>query len=371
MNLMRMPQSIDIDITNSCNLRCVYCAHFTSAGDVDRDLPAEEWIKFFEELNCSSVMSVCLQGGEPFMRKDILELLEGIVKNRMRFSILSNGSLVTDEIAVFVASTGRYDSVQISIDGAVPYTHDIFRGEGSFSKAMEGIRNLKKHGIRVTVRVTIHKNNVYQLERIAELLLDDLKLHSFSTNSASFKGLCRENTEKVQLSVQEYAFAMKSLVELNKKYNGRIHGLAGPLASTRIWSKMEEAYRNGEDTLLSGGYLAGCNGFATKLGVRADGIIIPCLLLSHIELGRINQDSLIKIWQDHPEMKRLRARRQIPLDDLEFCRGCDYIRYCAGGCPGISYSSVGSEYHSSPDSCYKRFLEEGGRLPDAAVQVSA
>jgi MoaA/NifB/PqqE/SkfB family radical SAM enzyme len=45
MRLMRTPKKVDIAITNRCNLRCRYCYHFESAGDVDGDLPTGEWIR--------------------------------------------------------------------------------------------------------------------------------------------------------------------------------------------------------------------------------------------------------------------------------------------------------------------------------------
>jgi len=107
MKVMSTPKSVDIEITNRCNLRCKYCSHFGSAGDVNQDLPTEEWLKFFEELNRCTVIGVTLAGGEPFFREYLEELIEGVVKNRMRFSILSNGTLITDEMAAFLASTRR------------------------------------------------------------------------------------------------------------------------------------------------------------------------------------------------------------------------------------------------------------------------
>jgi len=142
MRLIRTPKSIDIEITNRCNLRCKYCSHFSSAGDVGVDLPKEEWLEFFGELERCAVMSITLSGGEPFLRGDIFEIIDGIVKNRMRFTVLSNGTLITDEIAGYLASTRRCDGVQVSIDGSIPTTHDSFRGEGNFRRAVEGIKNL-------------------------------------------------------------------------------------------------------------------------------------------------------------------------------------------------------------------------------------
>ena len=82
MRLMRTPKKMDIDITNCCNLRCRYCYHFESAGDAGGDLPAVDWIEFFEELNRCAVTEVTLAGGEPFVREDLREILGGIVKKR-------------------------------------------------------------------------------------------------------------------------------------------------------------------------------------------------------------------------------------------------------------------------------------------------
>lgn len=99
------------------------------------------------------------------------------------------------------------------------------------------------------------------------------------------------------------------------------------------------------------------------IAVRADGVMVPCIQMSHMSLGRINEDDLKKIWQNHPELNRLRDRQNIPLSDFEYCRGCDYIDYCTGNCPALAYMILGNETHPSPDACLKRFLEEGGRLP--------
>ena len=363
MRLMNTPRSLDLLVTSRCNLRCMYCSHFSSGGDVDHDLPADQWLSFFEELNRCAVMDVCLQGGEPFIRPDFKELVQGIVRNRMRFSILSNGTLITDDLAAFLASTGRCSSVQVSIDGSTPFAHDAFRGEGNFSRAVNGLKCLIKHGISATVRVTIHRKNVRELEAIAKLLLEDIGLPSFSTNAASHFGLCRKNAEQVQLTAEERSIAMEALGRLTRTYNGRISAAAGPLAEARHWSQMEEARRCGLVSMPGGGRLTGCGGTMTKLAVRADGVLLPCSQIPDLELGRINHDDLRQVWTEHPILNRLRDRVRISLEEFEFCRGCPYINYCTGNCPALSYTLVHDAWHPSPDACYRRFLEAGGRLP--------
>ena len=103
---MRTPRSVDVDLTARCNLRCAYCYFFGNDAVEYLDLPTGVWLSFFEECGRLGVMDMTLAGGEPFMRKDLKELLNGIVRNCMRFALLSNGGLIDDEIAGFIAGTG-------------------------------------------------------------------------------------------------------------------------------------------------------------------------------------------------------------------------------------------------------------------------
>ncbi len=366
MRLMKTPKSVDIEITTKCNLRCRYCSHFGSGSDVPEDLPTSEWLQFFEELGRCAVMDLCLQGGEPFMREDFKQLVQGIVKNRMRFSILSNGTLIDDELATFLVSTKRCTSIQVSIDGSVDTSHDAFRGKGSFFKAVAGLRTLLKHRVPATVRVTIHRRNVKELDEIAVLLLDDIGLPSFSTNAASHLGLCQKNEEQVQLTSEERTLAMQSLLRLTKKYDGRINAQAGPLAEARAWRNMVKAHADGTPGSPTQGKLTGCGGPMNKLAVLADGTIVPCNLLPNMTLGKINRDDLRELWQNHPELNRFRQRRDIPLGNFDYCRDCPYIDHCTGNCPALSDAMLRDAYQPSPDACLRRFLDSGGQLPDIA-----
>jgi SynChlorMet cassette radical SAM/SPASM protein ScmE len=361
--IMRTPRDMDVEITSRCNLRCHYCYFFDNPDVRYHDLPTDEWLRFFDELSQCAVMNVTLQGGEPFIRKDLPELINGIVQNRMRFSILSNGTLITDKIAAFIADTGRCNHVQISVDGSKPETHDACRGHGSFARAIEGIRALQRNKVPVTVRTTIHRHNVHDLENIAILLLENLELAGFGTNTAGYFGSCRQNADDVLLTIEERHEAMEILLMLSEKYNGRISAMAGPLAEARTWCKMEEARIQDAPTFHNGGQLTACGCPSNKIAVRTDGVIIPCCMLPHIELGRINNDPLKEVWQSNPDLNRLRLRHTIPLMDFDFCAGCPYIPYCTGNCPGLAYNLTDQVDHPSPDACLRKFLADGGKLP--------
>jgi len=362
--VMRTPREVDVEITSRCNLRCRYCYFFDNPSVEYRDLPTAEWLSFFEELGRCAVMKVCIAGGEPFIREDLRELLDGIVRNRMRFSILSNGGLIDDDIARFLKETHRCDYVQISVDGSTAETHDAGRGRGSFEGAIRGIKTLQRQGVQVAVRVTIHHQNVHDLEGIARLLLEELGLGSFGTNSASALGTCRERGAAIQLTQEDRLVAMRTLLRLTRKYPGRISAQAGPLAEARMWGKMVRACEENAPAFPDGGRLTGCGCPSSKMAVRSDGVMTPCPMLAHLELGRVNHDRLEEVWQTSPAINALRRRREITLDRFEHCAGCEYLPYCTGNCPGLAYSILGVVDHPSPDACLRRYLAEGGKLPD-------
>jgi SynChlorMet cassette radical SAM/SPASM protein ScmE len=294
-------------------------------------------------------------------------MIAGIVENCMRFSILTNGTLLRDDMARFIAQTGRCDMVQVSLDGTKVKIHDACRGKGSFAGAMAGIAFLKKHHVNIGVRVTVNRFNCLDLEKMAHLLLDQLELPFFSVNAASYLGLGKHNADEIGLRVEDRVQAMEALLMLSREYPDRIGASAGPLAEGLQWQAMEAARRQGQSDIPGGGFLTGCGCVTHKLAVRADGVLVPCTLLGHIELGRINQDDLQAIWQTHPQMQKLRRRRTIPLSGFAFCRECAYISYCTGNCPALAYSATQSVDHPDPGACLKRFLTHGGQLPTNAT----
>lgn len=364
--VMHTPRQLNVDITSRCNLRCTYCYFFDRDELTYRDMPTEEWLQFFAEAGRNQVMNVCLAGGEPFARPDLQTLLRGIADNRMRFSILSNGGLIDDGIAAFLASTGRCNYVQISFDGSGPATHDLCRGEGSFDAAVRGVRFLQQHRVPVACRLTIHRHNVHDLEATAEFLLVELGLPSFSTNAASHLGSsCRQGKE-VLLTIEDQQRAMETLVDIAQRYSGRVTATAGPLANARMWSEMERARRAGLESLPGCGVLSGCGCHWQELAVRSDGVMIPCTLLPHLELGQINRDPIHEIWQSHPILAQMRSRNSIPLTRFEECRDCDYQRYCTGNCAALAWTLTGDPHRPSPDACLRRFLAAGGTIPAAS-----
>lgn len=360
--LMRTPRSIDLEITSGCNASCSYCYYLNNQGVTYKDLSTERWLEVFAELSACQVMNVSLLGGEPLLRDDLFQLIDGIVSNRMRFDLMSNGSLLTAAVAKRLAATGRCDQVQISLDGSTAEIHESQRGKGTFNPTVAAIGNLQKVGLPVTVRVTVHPGNIDDLASIAALLLDEMGLPSFSTNAASALGSLSKYEESTFMNPVQRLQAMRNLADLDSCYPGRIEGNAGPLADWKMFHAMEEARRCGQ-SIPERGRLVGCGCPSQRLAIRADGAYIPCVMLPQMVLGQAGIDSLTEVWQSAPGLVALRDRRKIELKSFPECVDCPWLESCTGNCPGVAFTLTDTVDRPCPSACLKKFqleLEEQG-----------
>jgi SynChlorMet cassette radical SAM/SPASM protein ScmE len=326
-----------------------------------RDLPTEQWTDFFKELGSLGVQRVALSGGEVFTRPDLLTLIDEIIINKMRYSLLSNGTLITAEVVSSLMEGKRrlrLDSIQVSIDGSCAAIHDLSRPPKSFDRGLRGLRLLVEAKFPATVRVTLNHHNINDLENIAKLLLDDVGLQGFSTNEVVAMGSARCHGENIRLSNDERRLAMRKLTELNEQYDGRIGALAGPLAFARTVSAIEQSLARGENEMPGGGTLSSCGGVFSKMSVLHDGTMVPCNMVPTLTMGVIGTRSLQDAWLTSPQINALRHRRKIPLSTLPECSGCKYVGFCTGGCPASVMTTSGRLIGIDPLTCYRIYTGE-------------
>lgn len=357
---LKMPSLVDIALTGRCNLRCKHC-YYADEMVARGDLPTETWLAFFEELRDAGVMRIGLTGGEIFTRRDIWELIDGVVRNKMRFNLTTNGTLITDQVAERLSQyRHRLDHIQVSVDGSKPETHDALRGKGAFVRMMRGIAALRKFELPWTVRVTVSKLNLHDLKATMDMLHNDLGLQQFGVNEAYPMGAGSCNHNLLEMTPEERRETFRITQEFEREYPGVARGaMAGPLIMAELIEKINQA-RNGSDISLSNntGCFTGCNIMWQSLAVLHDGTYVPCLQLPHMRLGKIGEDSLKNIWLNSPVMRTFRQRHTVSLETDSRCKGCAYIQYCTGGCPAVAYSMTGDINRANPRDCYRAYIGE-------------
>lgn len=357
---MKMPSFVDIAVTGRCNLKCKHC-YYADEMVARSDLPTETWLAFFEELRDAGVMTIGLTGGELFTRRDVWELIDSVVRNKMRFTINTNATLITDQIAERLSQhRRRLDSIQVSVDGSCPETHDALRGKGAFERTMRGIAALKKYELPWTVRVTVSRLNMADLEATMSMLYNDLGLTHFGVNEAYPMGAGHCNHTTLEMTREERREVFRVMQKFDREHPGVARGaMAGPLIIAELIERVDRARATGEFKVpYSTGCFTGCNVMWRDLAVLHDGSYVPCNQLPHMVLGKIGQDSLRDVWQNAPGLKELRERHAVSLETDPRCAGCAYVTYCTGGCPGVAYSLTGKVNSANPRDCYRAYIGE-------------
>jgi MoaA/NifB/PqqE/SkfB family radical SAM enzyme len=145
------PIHIRIKPTNVCNHRCSYCAYRAEGlqlGEdmVERDyIPKEKMMEIIDDLVEMKVKAVTFSGGgEPFCYPYFLDTIKKLSKTHIKFASLTNGGLLTGEIAELFAKYATW--IRISIDGWDDESYAEYRNvkKGEFSKVIKNIENFKK-----------------------------------------------------------------------------------------------------------------------------------------------------------------------------------------------------------------------------------
>jgi MoaA/NifB/PqqE/SkfB family radical SAM enzyme len=122
------PNMIYVTIAERCNLRCKYCYSWKSTGE--NELPTQVWIKALDELlSWAKRPKLNFSGGEPFMRKDIFDILSFAIKKGALTGVVTNAYAMTPKMAPRVAGLGL-SNLNVSIDSLDPEVFDFMRAEG-------------------------------------------------------------------------------------------------------------------------------------------------------------------------------------------------------------------------------------------------
>ena len=159
----RVPLFCGHKLTYNCNLRCKMCPFWKRSS---RDSSIEREKVILRRIYDSGACSIAFEGGEPLLRKDLVEILAFSRSLPLHTSLITNGTLLEsriDEIASYING-----SLYVSLDG-LEKTHDTIRGvSGCFRKAVRGI-TASRAKAPVTINTTIMAENIHEIEDLVKL----------------------------------------------------------------------------------------------------------------------------------------------------------------------------------------------------------
>jgi MoaA/NifB/PqqE/SkfB family radical SAM enzyme len=152
-----------------CNLRCSYCVAKSSPNTPRRALGQNNVKKLIDEALELGFNHVFFTGGEPFILKDIYDML-AYSSARLKTSVLTNAMLLKGWRLDKLCEIDNDNLIlQVSLDGGRPEHNDAYRGKGAWQKTVEAIGRLQERGFRVRLSTTETPANTDHLEEICKL----------------------------------------------------------------------------------------------------------------------------------------------------------------------------------------------------------
>lgn len=198
------PVNITWEMTYACNLSCVHCLSDSGKKD-SREPTTEQCREIIDQMAENRVFQFNIGGGEPFIRRDFLSLMEYTHSKGIVTCISTNGTLITSE------SIDRLDPnltyVQVSVDGASELSNDQIRGKGSFRSAMKAIEILTGKNIEVSINTVLTGLSFPELNSLTRLGASvgaKLRVSRFRPSGRGKKAWAELNVTKEQMVAFSY-----------------------------------------------------------------------------------------------------------------------------------------------------------------------
>ena len=348
------PYVISWNLTYRCNLACEHC--YLDAGGTplvgtenfaDRsELGTEECFKVIDEIaafapECLTILT----GGEPLLRRDILEIVRRAAERGLWVVVGTNGVRITENVAQRLAEAGAR-GLSLSLDALDPDRHDRFRKvRGAWQNTVEGAEILNRTGLPFIVQTTAGSHNLDELEAIADFAHERLAAKVWNLYFLVPTGRGQFVSDMTPAQYDEVlAVALSDPAEVQpphareREVRAALHqdrsGAGGP--PTHVTPIAYVAIR-----IYSGG-AGGCPAGTHYMGIRPNGDVTPCPYLP-VFAGTLRNSSLADLWASSELFTGIRRRSSLG----GRCGECEMNAQC-GGCRARAYGMTGDVMAEDP-----------------------
>lgn len=206
------------EITNTCNYHCSYCVFSSEFKKYENELTTDEVKRVIKELKENNFIYIKFTGGEPFTRKDMIEILKYSNELGFEMDISTNASLITEKIAKELKDI-NLQMVHVSLDGNDKISHEYVRGENTFKKTLRGIKFLTNNGVYTRIGTVIYRENENKLEEIVKLAIE---LNANEIIFSFMEAVGRLNGNETIISKRTIESVKEELEKMAIKYKERI-----------------------------------------------------------------------------------------------------------------------------------------------------
>lgn len=348
--LERRPVHVVWEVTLACNLSCLHCGSRAGSRRVS-ELSTSDALSLVDELFEQGVQEITLIGGEVFLRKDIVNIVEKIKSRSIYCSVQTGGYLFPPKIFKRLVESGL-DGLGVSIDGLAE-DHDRMRQRsGSYASALKSLELARQMSVPTSVNTQVNSVNAGYLPMLIEEIASAGVSH-WQPQLTVAMGNAVDNDEIIS-QPKDIPFLAERIFEAYK--SARKLGMTVTVGNNIGYFGPYERYWRGFANKDM--HWSGCRAEDTVMGIEADGRIkgCPSLESSTFSMGHWSTGNLGEIWQSG----RIKNKTKVSRDEKNFCGVCNYRQVCNAGCTWTGHSLTG-ERGNNPFCHYRalRFASVG------------
>lgn len=315
------PVSIDFLITNRCNLSCPHCYRNSTAKDSLNPLNLERIYRLLDEMEQLNVFQLKITGGEPFLCKDLFNIVEYGVTKSISIAILSNATIPLNEAWLNLLAHKNI-TLNISLDGATPDTHDVIRGKGAFNRTIQNLHKFTQYNISYAIMFTINNTNKHEVQDVISLIENNFKIRELGFNFVEKHGRAKEDDKDL------FSLGKKEVQEIKREIN-RL-AISSSLNITISDNNAFASTTTELDELNAKGNKVYCKGGTHLLAIDSNLAVYPCIFgiggVKEYPVGNLNEDSLLNIWSNNRQLDVFRG--SLNIEDLSKCSSCNLKSRC-------------------------------------------
>jgi radical SAM protein with 4Fe4S-binding SPASM domain len=341
------PYVVSWNLTYRCNLACEHC--YLDAGSTpavgsdnfsDRsELGTEECYKVIDEIaafapECLTILT----GGEPLLRRDILEIVRRAADRGLWVVVGTNGVRVTENVARRLAEAGGR-GLSLSLDALDPERHDGFRKvRGAWQNTVTGAEILHRTALPFIVQTTAGSHNLGELDAIADFAYERLRAKVWNLYFLVPTGRGQFVSD---MTPAQYDDVLAALFRIQGRYQGRML-VNAKCAPHYIKTVLEHGSEDSRPIRTYSGGAGGCPAGTHYLGIRPNGDVTPCPYLP-VFAGSLRRSSLSALWSSSDLFTSIRQRTALG----GRCGECELNAQC-GGCRARAFGMTGELMAEDP-----------------------
>ncbi|HEX5041933.1 MAG TPA: radical SAM protein [Candidatus Polarisedimenticolaceae bacterium] len=339
------PYVVSWNLTYRCNLACEHC-YLDAGGKPAVQEPAFADRSELTTAQCFQVVDqlaafapeclTILTGGEPLLRRDILEIVRYAHGRGLWVVVGTNGVKITENLVGLLREAG-VRGMSLSLDALDPAAHDGFRRvRGAWQNTVEGAEILHRAGLPFIVQTTVARHNVAELPAIAAFARERLGAKVWNLYFLVPTG---RGTFVSDLTPAEHDGVLDRLSTIRATHRGAmlVNAKCAP-------HHVRNLLTDGGDSLLrtySDG-AGGCPAGTHYLGIRPNGDLTPCPYLP-VFGGNLKTATVTELWSTAEPFLAIRRREALG----GRCGACELSKAC-GGCRARAWAASGSLLAEDP-----------------------